>query len=198
MTQQETVASTRTRAEVSKRSYFNSEGDYSARASTATAGFRIEVINPAGENYVREHDLSEFTPEVLKAAAAYGIVTSATNTFGGKDLSFDERVALLDDRLDTFLKDEDWSAERQSGPRSSQLIEALVAVRAKANRETPQEWIDAKIAELKATPEKAKEYMANPHVAAELSRIKAEAAIARAAKLEAKAGEQATTLDILD
>lgn len=175
--------SARTRAEVSKRSFLNKDGGYTARATADTIGFKIELVE-SGDSFT--HKLSEFTPGVLAAAAAFGLVTSVTNTIGGKSLSGDERAALLQDRLDTLLEG-DWSAERQSGPRSSQLLEAIVQVRANAGKDSTQEWRDKVSTSLKTDPELAKKYLANPLVAAEYANIKAKAAVERAQKLQAQA-----------
>lgn len=190
----EVVESTRTRAEVSKRSFLNKDGSYSGRATTDTVGFRIELVD-GGQVY--EHALEDFQPGVLAAAAAFGLVTSVTNTIGGKTLSAEERAELLQDRLDTLLEG-DWSAERQSGPRSSQLLEALIQVRKDAGKESPQDWQDKISLALRASPEKAKEYLANPLVAAAYAKIKADAAIARAKKMQEKAKGSDASADFLN
>lgn len=196
MTDEAGAETGRTRAEISKRSFLNSAGEYSARASTDTTGFRIELVE-SGD--VVEYSLSDFEPGVLNAAAAFGIVTSVTNTIGGKSLSAQERLDLITDRLETLLEG-DWTAERQSGPRNSQLIDALVKVRADAGKDTTQEWRDKVSLDLKANPDKAKAYLANAHVAAAYAEIKAKAAMARAQKLAAKAdsADEADTPDFLE
>lgn len=193
MTDTAQAESTRTRAEVSKRSFLNKDGSYTARATTDTIGFKIELVE-SGDSFT--HKLSEFEPGVLAAAAAFGLVTSVTNTIGGKSLSGDERAALLQDRLDTLLEG-DWSAERQSGPRSSQLLEAIVAVRTNAGKDSSQEWKDKVSASLKADPELSKKYLTNPLVAAEYANIKAKAAVERAKKLSDAAKEVDTSEDDL-
>lgn len=67
--------------------------------------------------------LEELTPEMLMAAAAFGLNTSVGNTFGAiQDPS--EAYQAACDRWDT-LKDGEWSAERTTGPRVGDLVEAL-------------------------------------------------------------------------
>jgi hypothetical protein len=188
-----TAENTRTRAEVTKRSFLQDSGDYTGRASTGTKGIRIELVE-SGD--VFEHLLAEFSPGVIAAAAAFGLVTSITNTVGGKSLSAEERKELMQDRIDTLLEGE-WSAERQSGPRSSQLLEAWVRVRTEAGKESTQEWKDKVSIELRDNPEKQKALLANPQVAAAYAAIKAEASIARAKRLAEKAGESTADDDIL-
>ena len=189
----EAAENTRTRAEVTKRSFKNEAGEYTGRASTGTTGFRIELVE-SGDAF--EHLLSEFSPGVISAAAAFGLVTSITNTVGGKSLSAEERKELMQDRIDTLL-DGEWSAERQSGPRSSQLLEAWVRVRTEAGKESTQEWKDKVSLELRDNPEKQKALLANPQVAAAYAAIKAEASIARAKRLAEKAGASEVDTDIL-
>jgi hypothetical protein len=186
---------TRTRSEVTKRSFLNEGGEYTGRATSKVKGFRIELVE---SGQVFEHALADFDSGVLAAAAAFGLVTSITNTVGGKSLSAEERVDLIQDRIETLLEGE-WSAERQSGPRSSQLLEALVRVRADSGKETTQEWKDKMALVLRDSPEKAKEYMANPLVAAALADIKAKAALERAKQLAAKSkAAPAEAADFMD
>lgn len=179
-----TEETTKTRAEVTKRSFKNKDGSYSGRATTDTVGFRIELVE-SGETF--EHSLGDFAEGVLAAAAAFGLVTSVTNTVGGKALSAQERAELLSDRLETLLEG-DWSAERQSGPRSSQLLEAIIRVRTEGGAATSPEQREALALKLK-DPEAAKAYLANSKVAAAYADIKAKAALERAKKLASKAGD---------
>lgn len=181
----EPTENTRTRAEVTKRSFLAEDGTYTGRATTKTKGFKIELV---GSDQAFEYGLEDFDSGVLAAAAAFGLVTSITNTVGGKALSIEERVELIQDRIETLLEGE-WSAERQSGPRSSQLLEALIRVREDAGKESTQEWRDRMSVTLRDNPDKAKEYLANPLVAAALADIKAKAALERAKKLAAKSKE---------
>lgn len=186
--------STRTRAEVTKRSFLLPDGNYSGRATTSVQGFRIELVE---NSQVFEHSLSDFSEDVLRAAAAFGIVTSVTNAIGGKNLSVEERAELIEDRLATFLEGE-WASERQSGPRSSQLLDAIVQVRLDNGKESSQEWKDAMSIKLKDDEEARKGYMNNPLIRAALEKIKAEAAAKRAQAAAAKASTSESTLDFLD
>lgn len=189
-----TTTATRTRPEVTKRSFSLPDGSYVGRSSTRADGFRIELIE---SGQVFEHKLKEFSPEVIHAAALFGIVTSVTNAIGGKGLSVEERGELLENRLATFLEGE-WASERESGPRSSQLLEAIVQVRADNGKDSSQEWRDAMSIKLKDDQETRNGYMNNPLVRAALEKIKADAAAKRAAAAAAKAGESKGDLaDIL-
>jgi hypothetical protein len=178
-----TEENTRTRAEVTKRSFKSKDGEYTGRATTETVGFRVELVE-SGE--VFEHSLSDFSEGVLAAAAAFGLVTSITNTVGGKALSAQERAELIADRLETLLEG-DWAAERQSGPRSSQLLEAIIRVRTDGGATTTPEQREALALRLKNDPEAVKAYLGNAKVAAAYADIKAKAALERAKKLAGKA-----------
>lgn len=186
------VEATRTRREVSKRSFRSADGTYTSRANTSSVGFRIEFVE---NGHVIEHSLSDFPEGVRNAAAAFGLVTSITNTFGGVKGPVEDAIEAAEDRLAVFLEG-DWSAERQTGPRSSQLVEAFKALRDDHGLETTDDRIAKFVEDLK-NEEYAKTIMKDVQFAAKLQAIRAKAAAERAAKLAAKAesAEGSTLLD---
>ena len=177
---------TRTRAEVSKRYFRLSDGTYVSRANNDVVGFRFDVLDETGEVFESfEGNFDDYNESVIRAAAMWGMMTSAGNTTGGKSLTPQERAELVADRLGLFA-DGEWTGERQSGPRSSQLLEAIIAVRAAGGAETTEEQ-KATLATKLQDEEEKKKWMANGKVAAALAQIKAEAAMERAKKAAAKA-----------
>ena len=186
------VTSTRTRAEKTKRFFLNAEGETSPRARLDSIGGRI-VFLPSNEEL--EFMWADLTPEVQRAAGLFGIMTSTTNTVGRAGMTDDEMFQAASDRLGTIL-DGEWSAERQSGPRTSDLIEA--AGRAFAERglefsEAKANEIREKLADEKTGAEYRAQMLSKTAIKAHFEAIKAERAAQRAAK-----AKTAVTDDDLD
>lgn len=184
------------RKEVSRRSFKSKDGSYSSRATPDVVGFKIELIEDGEVAHTIERDLAGFDPGVLRAAAAFGFVTSITNTFGGIKGPFEEIIQAAEDRLAVF-DEGDWTGERQGGPRTSHLLEAAIAVRADAGKETSDEWKSKFQAQLKADENFARDLQKDPIFAAKLAAIKAKAAAERASKL-ADAAKEAGPSSLLD
>lgn len=177
------------RREVSKRSFVNAAGEYTGRVNPDSIGFKIEFVE-TGDTI--EQQLTDFSDGVRNAAALFGLVTSITNTFGGVKVP-EEAIAAAQERLEILLEG-DWASERQSGPRSSHILEAAVAVRADAGKDTTDEWKDKFLAAIKADENYVKELAKDPAFAAKLAAIKAKAAQERAAKAAEKAKDAGTSV----
>jgi hypothetical protein len=188
----EAVTSTRTRAEKTKRSFFNAAGETSPRARLDSIGGKI-IFLPSGEEL--DFNWDDLTPEVQRAAGLFGIMTSTTNTVGRAGMTDDEMFQAASDRLGTIL-DGEWSAERQSGPRTSDLIEAAERAYTERGMTLSEEKIaefKAKLSDEKTGPEFRAEMLSKTLIKAHFEAIKAERAAARAAK-----AKTAVTDDDLD
>jgi hypothetical protein len=182
----ETEVMTKSRAAVSKRTFKKESGEYTSRVSTESIGFKIELIE---SGHIVEYALRDFSDEVIKAAALFGIVTSVTNAFGAiKDP--DEMAEAMDNRLEALINGE-WTSERETGPRTSDILEAYIAFRAKHGKDTTQANQDKFLANLKDGSTTLKDLLASEAgLAAEYAAIKAKRIIERADKAAAKAGTQ--------
>ena len=174
----------RTRAAVSKRTFKNEAGEYTPRVNTDSNGFRVELVETG---HISEKSLSDFPQEIINAAALFGLVTSITNTFGGlKDA--DEMAEAMDSRIELLMSGE-WSGDRETGPRTSDILEAYVAFRAKHGKETSQENQDKFLNNLKTKAVVLKDLLASETgLAAEYYAIKARR-VAERAKLKAAEAE---------
>ena len=180
------VTATRTRAEKTKRFFLDESGEASPRAGlTSTAG-RIVFVE-TGDTL--EFAYEELTPEIRRAAALFGIMTSVTNTVGRADMTVDEMVDAATARLEAIVQDGRWSAERQSGPRTGDLVEAAARWYAERNKEFSAETraaISQKLADENEGDAYRKKLLANESFAAHFAAIKAERAAERASKAKAK------------
>lgn len=171
-----------TRDKVSKRSFVDKDGNWAGRVSVDTVGFKIDILSEDGEvAHTIDKALGDFTEGVLNAAAAFGLVTAITNTFGGIKGPRQEVVDAAEERLAALLEG-DWSTDRQSGPRTSHILDAAIAVAADAGKEVTEEWKEKFIARYKSDEEFAKALNKDAVFQAKLTAIKAKAAQERATK----------------
>ena len=138
--------------------------------------------------------LGDFNQDVVTAAAFHGFSQKLGDTFAGKkDV---EEAAEVTAALFERLQEGVWIAERESaGPRTSVLLEAVMAAFTAAGQEVDEDTMREKIKGLETDARKA--LQADPAVSAQYDRIKAERAAAKAAKSAAKAEDaesQITTL----
>lgn len=185
-----------TRDQRSKRSFLNAEGVYTPRANTDTIGFKIEIVDDGEIVDTIERKLSDFEDGVINAAAAFGMVTSITNTFGGMKGDVQEMIDAANNRVGVF-EDGDWTGESTSGPRTAHAVEAFVALRKDGGVETSDERRAKFAADIKADDKLvARLVKEDPAFAAKLAAIKQLAAADRANKLAEKAqGHKSSLLD---
>ncbi len=187
-------AATSKREKVSRRTFLDASGAYTPRVGIDSIGFKIELLESGA---VVERSLADFEDGVKNAAALFGLVTAITNTFGGIS-DPDEMAEVMEARLENLLSGE-WTAERQTGPRTSDLLDAFVTFREKNGKPTSEDRKEQFLADLKAGTVKAKDLLAdNPGLAAEHASIKAKRAAERAEKLRDKVGEQDKKSTLLD
>jgi hypothetical protein len=188
-----TQVETATRERTTKRSFYNAKNEESARALPDTAGAKVLFVE---NDFLLEMPFSEIPgfddiPEgVLRQGFAFGVMTSATNTVGSSKLTLDEKIEACEARWDS-IKNGAWSAERESGPRTNDLLEAASRVQAASGKP----WDDARKAAFasKLANEEgfAKTVESNTSIKAQLDTIKLERAQRRAEK-SAKAAENTT------
>ena len=188
-----TASTSRTRQEKTKRLFIDSKGEAHPRAGLDSVAGQITFIN-SGEPPL-EFRYADLSPEIQRAAALFGIMTSVTNTVGRADMSLDEMVEAATDRLRSIVEDGKWSAGPQSGPRTSDLIEAARRWYSERNREFTSDMeatMTAKLSDEVSGPE----YRANlmKSVAAHFAAIKAERAAERAAKAKDRSAPEVDDL----
>ena len=204
------MAETQKRPRSITRLFLNEDGVVTARAREDT----VTVIFKYQDEKETRFDLAKIfggkLPQagVGRAAAAFGISTSAGNagnTAAAASETDDPDVVreAVEDRLEVFSPEDgspgEWSAEREAGgPRTSILLEALVAFRKERGAESPADKIAAFREKFK-DKDYTKKQMASAAFRAHYERIKAEKAQARAAKAAQEAqGSASTPSDLLD
>lgn len=180
------------RNKVTKKDYLR--GNEVVKDPREADGLRLEILG-AGTIEVHQGD---FSPEIENGLTWFGANILLTNTLGGKQGSEAYEAAMA--RFETLAAGEWSDRSGATGPRISQLAEAMVSAWAKAGKMaadgTP------------VTIEKASDYLKNtgeegrakiaaiPGVQAELKRIQREAAEKREAEAAAKAVGQGIDIDI--
>ena len=155
--------------------YIDSKGARAARPQPDVVSFGKRFIG-SGKELVQE--LRDFSQEVLAQAAAFGLQQVTQNAYGAAT-DDDERMELAEARLETLLSGS-WSSERQSGPRSSDLVDAWAQARADGGKDVDEDWKAMARQKLESGEVTAKSLQDNPRIKAKLDAIKAERAIARA------------------
>jgi hypothetical protein len=164
-----------------ERRFFDKDGKPSPRASGDVVRASVTFVE-SGE--VIEMDLTKLSPEMITAAAAFGIMTSVTNAAGGSNPNATPFERALD-RWDTIESGE-WQGEREGGPQINLIVQAAVAlgydetaVRAKfksgeitAAQLMKNEAIEVKVLELKEANLAAKRKAAQGKAGAAASDLK--------------------------
>lgn len=133
-------------------------------------------------------DLDALSPEMIRAAAAFGLSTSVSNTFGAADMDESDAFEAASSRWETLLNGQ-WSGDRETGPRTSLIIKAARRVQEDAGKTVDPAWEESFKAKLLAGDITLKSLQSRPIFAAAYETIRAEAAEARrkAAAEKAKA-----------
>lgn len=171
-----------TRERKTTRWFTSPDGRKAPRAHLEADGFGIEFV---GTGEVLEAKLADFKPEVVNAAALFGFVTSITNAAGGADKSLEDAVYAASERLDALLKG-DWSAERETGMRTADIIEAARRINDARGVKTDVEDLRQRLTSGQLDP---KDLLSNARFAATIAAIQAEKKQAKAAELAAKVGK---------
>lgn len=186
-------ASPSKRAEKTKRYFLDAEGEASPRASLKSVAGRIVFVGRESEPL--EFSVDELTNDVKNAAALFGIMTSVTNTVGRADMTLDDMIEAAEARLKSIVEDGRWSAERESGPRTNDLIEAASRWYAEKGKTFSPEMVTKMQARLEAEPDYRASLQRN--VAVHFAAIKAERAAERARKAQANATAQDDLEDLV-
>lgn len=144
----------------------------------------IRFTTKSGHEVLAE--LGSFPEHIIRMAAAFGLNTTIGNNAGGLD---DEAEILeaLEGRL-ADLQAGNWAAERQGGPRGSDIVEAVARVYRDAGAEYPESARQELSRKLYAEEIKPAAVLnSDPRIRAAFEAIKAERHAARMAKLNAAA-----------
>jgi hypothetical protein len=157
--------------------YVAADGSRASRPQPDVVAFGKKFLGN-GHEIIKK--LSDFPDAVLSQAAAFGLQQVVQNAYGAAT-DDDERVELAEARLET-LEGGSWAADRQTGPRSSDLVDAWCQAREESGKAVNDVWRDAARQKLESGEVTAKDLQANPRIKAKLDAIKAQRAIERAKK----------------
>lgn len=182
------------RAEKTIRVFSNSAGEKSSRAKLDSVRFDVTFVENGATVGLA---FDELTPEVQRAAALYGIMTSVTNTVGAKGLSVAEMVDNAEARLEV-IRGGLWSSESKVGARTSDYVEALIRVFTAKGRAPNEEQVASWKTRLASDEAYRAAVEADVKVQAAVAAIRSERAQARLAEAAEKAkGAEDTNLDAL-
>jgi hypothetical protein len=169
--------------------YIGKDGSRSARPMADVVSFGKKFLSN-GHEIVK--DLSDFSQSSLAQAAAFGLQQVGQNAYGAA-ADDDERIEMLESRWES-IQNGNWSADRQVGPRSSDLVDAFAQARADQGKDSSDEWKETIRQKLESGEIAAKDLQANPLIKAKLDAIKAARAAERAKKSAEAAGSNAPAL----
>lgn len=190
------AASESKRAEKTKRVFVNAAGEKSPRAKLDSVAGEVTLVS-SGEQL--HFALSDLKPEVINAAALFGIMTSITNAIGKAGMSDDEMWEAITARWET-IEGGQWSGERTTGPKDSDILEAARRYQEESGRvfdEAAQAKMRAMLADEAGGADYRKRLLSAPRFKAHFEAIKAERAAQRAAKARANIGT-APDADLMD
>lgn len=147
----------------------------------------VVTINFEETNQTLTADLNKIPPEIQQRLAMHGLSQKLGDSYAGVDASeaFEKASAVLED-----LTAGNWSTRvAASGPRTTQLAEALAEVTGKSVEEAA-----AKLEEM--DDDQKKDLRKHPHIKAALATIKAKAAAEAAERASKEAGGDVAPLSI--
>lgn len=171
--------------------YVSQSGERAARPMPDVVAFGKRFLSN-GHEIVK--NLEDFSQESLSQAAAFGLQQVGQNAYGAA-ADDDERIEMLEARWES-IQNGNWSADRQVGPRSSDLVDAFAQARADQGKESSDEWKETIRQKLESGEIAAKDLQANPLIKAKLDAIKAARAAERAKASAAKAADAAELPDL--
>ena len=156
----------------------------------------VQAVEFRFKNGHKLHMPLDSLPEgILRAAAAFGINTSVGNTFGAIE-DLEDALEAAESRWEQLCRGV-WSAERSTGPRTGDLLEALCRALAgigKRVTEADREGLEKQLEDAAF----AKSVGSDPQVAVHLAAIRKERAEERARKaLEADTGKPSILAGLL-
>lgn len=191
------------------RLFVNDDGSTSGRATEGTHTVVFKYADDSETRFdLKRIGLDVSKPSVARAAAAFGISTSAGNagnTAAAAEETDDPEFirSEVEDRLDTIAPNDGsqgvWAAERVAGaPRTGLLLEACIAFRKQfANKDADPEWIAAQREKLQ-DKDTVKSLQADARFKGILEGIKLQKAQERASKAaDAASGAKAGQADAL-
>lgn len=174
----------RKREEKIARMYFNATGgEIGPRCNNEAHAIKITLVK---SGYSITLQAKDFNPDVLRAAALYGAANSITNAVGAKGLTEGEMRTALDDRYARLFEDGVWS-EGATGPRTSDVFEAMKAVYLERGGEPTQDWEDKTKKKLADDPAYNKAMREKPAIAVVIESLKLQRQAAKLAAAEAEA-----------
>lgn len=197
---EEVEASNGKRAVKCLRRFRNSDGSITPRSTTEVEAVIFEF--PNGHKMVME--LKELFPDnilpevsVGRAAVGAGINTSVGNVCGGIS-DIDEAIDAAESRWAT-LTDGQWTADRKTGPRIGDLVDAWAKFRADRGADGSEAWKAEGRRILKAGLKTPKELLEMSALKAEYLAIKAKRSADRAEAARKAAGTSSQdTSSLLD
>lgn len=191
-----TQAAESERSAKTQRLFYNAKGEESNRVQLDSTGFKVIYV-PTG--YVAEAKLEDFSDEVRNAGFLFGVVTNITNAIGSKKLTDEECVESIEARMETLTSGR-WTSERDTGPRTSDLIEAMKRLSDELNRPFDAEKLLAAFNDEENGPALRKKYMGNDKFKAHFDAIKLERAMKRREKSQeaAKAAPAESADELFD
>lgn len=200
-----------TKGRVLRRLFANDDGTVTGRA-----GLDVNtVIFKSEDDKEIRVDLAQFfpggklpSPCVGRAAAAFGINTSAGNVVGTLERERDEEgritgtphpedvLEAIKDRIETFAAGR-WAEESAAGgPRTSLMLEAAIAFRKAGGKEPDADWLAKTRQRLDEDKEWSKSLMQHDGFRSHLESIKLARAQARANAAAEKAKGSSKPLDL--
>lgn len=188
------MSETRKRQAKCVRSFIFNDGSEAARSGPGVTAVKLSFPD-RDETQVME--LGSLSEDIIYAAAAFGLATSVTNTFGAADMSVDDAIEAAASRWEV-LSGGQWSGERETGMRTGLLLEAAGLLAEKAGKPWGQEQKDAFAAKLLSGERTAKSLQSNAAFAAALEDVKSRKQEERRKRAAEKAGESTADLSFLD
>jgi hypothetical protein len=183
----------KTRASKTQRLFYNKDGVESNRVGLDSVAWKLIYV-PTGDHWSGK--LDDLADEVRNAAALFGLITNITNAIGSSKLTDAECIESVEGRLEALTEGR-WTMERETGPRTSDLVAAMRALAAEQGREFTEEQATAlgnKFADEANGPAERKKYMGNPQFKAHFDAIKLQRAQDRLKKSQ-EAAKSATKTD---
>lgn len=136
-----------------------------------------------------EMDISKLSDEMKICAIAFGISQVVGNAYGG-ETDPDEAFDKGESRWETILGGK-WATERESGPRTGDLVEAFAKAYEDKGKKVTDEWKSQVAEQINSGAIDQKEALKNPLVRAAFDAIKLRRAQERAKKSQEAAAATA-------